>query len=98
MYESPINVICGEMQMRFEDEILEAVKNVGVYVDKDELVKSLSYDRNQYSKGYNDAVEEFREYLKTVIPYEMPTVIPYEMPQDIRIMGVDNICDRMLKK
>ena len=90
MYESPINVICGEMQMRFEDEILEAVKNVGVYVDKDELVKSLSYDRNQYSKGYNDAVEEFREYLKTVIPYEMP--------QDIRIMGVDNICDRMLKK
>lgn len=90
MYESPINVICGEMQMRLEDEILEAVKNVEVYVDKDELVKALSYDRNQYSKGYNDAVEEFREYLKTVIPYEMP--------QDIWIMGVNNTCDRMLKK
>lgn len=90
MYESPINVICGEMQMRLEDEILEAVKNIGVYVDKDELVKALSYDRNQYSKGYNDAVEEFREYLKTVIPYEMP--------QDIWIMGVNNTCDRMLKK
>lgn len=90
MYESPINVICGEMQMRLEDEILETVKNVGVYVDKDELVQALSYDRNQYSKGYNDAVEEFREYLKTVIPYEMP--------QDIWIMGVNNTCDRMLKK
>lgn len=90
MYESPINVICGEMQMRLEDEILEAVKNIGFYVDKDELVKALSYDRNQYSKGYNDAVEEFREYLKTVIPYEMP--------QDIWIMGVNNTCDRMLKK
>lgn len=90
MYESPINVICGEMQMRLEDEILEAVKNIGVYVDKDELVKALSYDRNQYSKGYNDAVEEFREYLKTVIPCEMP--------QDIWIMGVNNTCDRMLKK
>lgn len=90
MYESPINVICGEMQMRLEDEILEAVKNIGVYVDKDELVKALSYDRNQYSKGYNDAVEEFREYLKTVIPHEMP--------QDIWIMGVNNTCDRMLKK
>ena len=90
MYESPINVICGEMQMRLEDEILEAVKNIGVYVDKDELVKALSYDRNQYSKGYNDAVEEFREYLKTVIPYEMP--------QDIWIMGVNNTCDRMIKE
>lgn len=90
MYESPINVICGEMQMRLEDEILEAVKNIGFYVDKDELVKALSYDRNQYSKGYNDAVEEFREYLKTVIPYEMP--------QDIWIMGVNSTCDRMLKK
>lgn len=90
MYESPINVICGEMQMRLEDEILEAVKNIGFYVDKDELVKALSYDRNQYSKGYNDAVEEFREYLKTIIPYEMP--------QDIWIMGVNNTCDRMLKK
>lgn len=90
MYESPINVICGEMQMRLEDETLEAVKNIGVYVDKDELVKALSYDRNQYSKGYNDAVEEFREYLKTVIPYEMP--------QDIWIMGVNNTCDRMLKE
>lgn len=90
MYESPINVICGEMQIRLEDEILEAVKNIGFYVDKDELVKALSYDRNQYSKGYNDAVEEFREYLKTVIPYEMP--------QDIWIMGVNNTCDRMLKK
>ena len=90
MYESPINVICGGMQMRLEDEILEAVKNIGFYVDKDELVKALSYDRNQYSKGYNDAVEEFREYLKTVIPYEMP--------QDIWIMGVNNACDRMLKK
>lgn len=90
MYESPINVICDEIQMRLEDEILEAVKNIGFYVDKDELVKALSYDRNQYSKGYNDAVEEFREYLKTVIPYEMP--------QDIWIMGVNNTCDRMLKK
>lgn len=90
MYESPINVICGEMQMRLEDEILEAVKNVGVYVDKDELVQALSYDRNQYIKGYNDAVEEFREYLKTVTPCEMP--------QDIWIMGVNNTCDRMLKE
>ena len=90
MYESPINVICGEMQMLLEDETLEAVKNIGVYVDKDELVKALSYDRNQYSKGYNDAVEEFREYLKTVTPYEIP--------QDIWIMWVNNTCDRMLKK
>lgn len=40
-------------------------------------------------KGRSDAIEEFREYLKTVIPCDMP--------QEIWNIGVDNTCDRMLK-
>ncbi len=43
-----------------------------------------------YKKGRADAIEEFRGYLKTVIPCEMP--------QDIWNMGVDNTCDRILKE
>ena len=55
MYESPIDVIHGEMQMQLEGEILRAVQNVGVSVNKEELLKALAYDRNQYEKGYADA-------------------------------------------
>lgn len=60
MYKSPIDVIQGEMQMQVEGEIFRAVQNVGVYVDKEELLKALAYDRNQYEKGYADAEEKHR--------------------------------------
>ena len=40
--------------------------------------------------AYNKAVEEFREYLKTVVPCELP--------QDFWNLGVDNTCNRMLKR
>lgn len=53
-YRSPIEVIQTQFQTRIEGEIYKAVMNVGVYVDKDELLKALSYDRDQYHKGYSD--------------------------------------------
>mgnify|MGYP003292815190 CR=1 FL=1 len=49
----------------------------------------VGYD-DGYQKAKSDTIEKFREYLKTVIPCEMP--------QDIWDMGVDNTCDRMLKE
>lgn len=64
MYESPINQILGELQMHLEGETLKAVQNVGIDVDKEELIKALQYDRNQYSKGYADAIDEFAEEMK----------------------------------
>ena len=48
------------------------------------------HDKVIYEDGYNKAVEDFREYLKTVIPCEMP--------QDIWNLGVDNTCNKMLKR
>lgn len=54
MYESPIDVICSDMQMKLENEVLKAVQRVGINVDNDELIKALSYDRQQYTKGYAD--------------------------------------------
>ena len=58
LYKSPIEVIHGEMQMNIENGIYKAVQNVGVVVDKDELLKALLYDREQYEKGYADAREK----------------------------------------
>lgn len=59
MYESPITIVYGDIQTEFKREteslIVRCVQNVGVDVNKDELVKALSYDRDQYDKGYADA-------------------------------------------
>ena len=58
MYNSPIETIYGEIsaQMAQEDEkmIMKAIRNVKINVEKDELIKALQYDRNQYTTGYED--------------------------------------------
>ena len=38
-------------------EVLKATQAVGVDVDKDELLKALNYDREQYRKGLKDGYE-----------------------------------------
>ena len=53
-YQSPVDLILSEMNLRMEGEIFKAVQNVGVNVDRDELLKALRYDRDQYQKGYAD--------------------------------------------
>ena len=61
MYESPIKVFQSNLEMQFEGEILKAVQRIGITVDKDELIRALRYDREQYQKGFDDA-------MKTAVP------------------------------
>ena len=83
MYKSPIETIISEMEMQREEGICRVVQEVGVNVDKDELIKALQYDREQYGKGYSDgykdAVKEFAESLKRKSELVAPSVwaIPY---------------------
>ena len=58
MWESPIQILQTQMQMELEGETLKAVQKVGVNVDKEELLRALSYDRGQYDKGYQDGVND----------------------------------------
>ena len=62
MWESPVNLIMSEIQTeiakRQEGEVLKAVQSIGVDIDKDELIRALNYDRDQYEKGYQDAMAE----------------------------------------
>lgn len=62
MYESPINFIFDDIQMQIvkqqENEAYMAVQKCGVDVDKEELKRALKYDREQYEKGYEDAVND----------------------------------------
>lgn len=63
MYESPIKLFESAMESYLEGETLKAVMKVGVSVDKEELLRALQYDREQYQKGYKDAIDEYMNLL-----------------------------------
>lgn len=54
MYKSPIETIYEDVQRQYDNYVCKAVKKVGIKVDKDELIKALHYDRDQYLHGYGD--------------------------------------------
>lgn len=61
MYDSPIDKIIGEMksQMVKDEEgnlMVQVSQTIGYNIDKDELIKALNYDRQQYEKGYEDGL------------------------------------------
>lgn len=73
-YISPIEVFASDMMIEVErkqeGEILKAVQNVGVNVDKEELIKALAYDRDQYNKGFRDGIARRMEELFGIDDYE----------------------------
>lgn len=61
MYESPITQIVSQMQAEMETELLYKVsQTVGYSIDKEELIKALKYDREQYEAGYADGLAKER--------------------------------------
>lgn len=76
MWQSPINInnFAEEIAEQFNKETLDytmkVVRKIAVDVDEKELLLALSYDRNQYEKGYKEgfreAIEEVRAKLKEV--------------------------------
>lgn len=79
MYKSPIEVtsfydaFTRAINKQVENDVYTAVLNVGVNVDKEELIKALQYDRDQYFAGYADgrqvSFSEFAERLLKIIPH-----------------------------
>jgi hypothetical protein len=65
MYECPIDFAFGDIQMQIvkqqENELYMVIQKCGVDVDKEELMRALKYDREQYEKGYEDAVRQVKE-------------------------------------
>lgn len=51
MYKSPIEAIYSDLEHTYEDGVFKVVQSVEINVDKDELIKALRYDREQYDKG-----------------------------------------------
>ena len=71
MYESPVNLIFQDIERQIvqtqEQTILNAISKCDVVVDKDELIKAINYDRNQYSKGYKDGVDDVLDKIRAEI-------------------------------
>lgn len=62
-WESPITKIYGDIRNEIvrkdEENCIFAIEQaIGYKVDKEELIKALQYDREQYDKGYRDGVKE----------------------------------------
>ena len=87
-WESPVNIIEKEWETKIEGDIIKAIKSYNIDVDKEELIKALNYDRNQYKAGYKDALE----WMRRVIMLNMPDIIRYSENPDME-MQVKNIND-----
>ncbi len=60
-YESPITKIEQEIASQIVETeegklMYEVTKAVGYSIEKEELIKALQYDRQQYEKGYQDGL------------------------------------------
>ena len=61
MYEAPITQYITDIHTRVENQLenhlMEILFGLGFDVDKEELIKALKYDREQYQKGFKDGKE-----------------------------------------
>jgi len=66
-YQSPITMyterIIKDINEKQDGYLIEEVRKVGFDINKEELAKALTYDRDQYMRGYTDG----RMYKPTVI-------------------------------
>lgn len=103
-YESPIQVYIGQMHTEQDDTIYRMIRDYGVDVDKEELIKALQYDRGQYDVGYRKGYEQgVRDYAARVKKYYSSltgktmtaavkyvlTVIEQEMLKENREQGIN---------
>lgn len=68
-YKSPVEVMISEAiekaNEETESEILHQVEiTTGIHINKEELIKALNYDRDQFQKGWDCAFEKIYEKLK----------------------------------
>lgn len=51
-YIPPINLYEDPTDTQIDNEIVRVVRNIGIDVDKKELIRALENDRNEYQRGY----------------------------------------------
>ena len=88
MYESPIEVLYGQMQTEIENDLLvKCSQSVGYNIDKDELIKALKYEREQYKNGYSEGLNADKWIsVKERLPEENQKCLVYrDINADLKI-------------
>lgn len=75
-YEPPVQIECGDivmgMHQQRDNEVIAVLEQaVGVRIDKNELIRAIKHERDQYRVGYNDG----RLDLSDSILHKLETVI-----------------------
>ena len=52
-YTPPVSLNLADFQDAIGDAVVQAIINIGIRVNRDELLKTLKYDRAQYKAGYD---------------------------------------------
>ena len=71
-YKSPIEIITtmhNQIEHDVENNVFKLIRAYGINVDKDELIKALKYDRDQYNAGYIDGSRGKNQILKEFAMY-----------------------------
>lgn len=93
MYESPIiqtmmSDISEQIVKEQENQFMYQIQQtIGYDIDKDELIKALQYDRDQYQKGYADAMKNKKKLFDLVCD-----VNPEEIAAQIASGNLHNWC------
>ena len=90
MYESPISVfieqVVKDTTEQRDNQICEYItEKFNVDVNRDELIKALKYDRDQYEKGYRDALDEYRPTGKWTADLEVENKVDNRLAEPIDI-------------
>ena len=83
MYQSPIEVFKNELKTELDNETVRAVQRYYIQVNKDELIKALQYDRDQYEagrrdgymEGYSRAIKDIRKQFETQLMSEFDKAV-----------------------
>lgn len=59
-YESPVKLIASQFETKIENDVMSVIQNYDIQVDKNELIKALNYDRQQYEKGVADTQSKLK--------------------------------------
>ena len=88
MYNEIIDIVRTEMKTQLIDKLTEECSmSVGFFIHKEELLKALSYDRNQYQSGYVDGKDEVLYHTRW---NKCEDTLP-ELWQNVYVIGVS--CD-----
>lgn len=76
-YKSPIEILRKTIIKETDDNIYKAVLDVGIKADKDELIKALEYDRQQFEKGYEAGYQAAKDEYFNFTPEDVAYLVRF---------------------